>query len=78
MAKFYRGEIVRVLRERPGSINEFARVEAVYGGSKFWICNLNQPFSGSITGIFMGSELAHVEKADAKPTDYNENFLTGY
>ncbi len=57
---FARNDIVRVKSEKPGSINEFAIVKAVYTSGKVWIANLNSPFAGTISDVV---DLDTIEKA---------------
>lgn len=55
---FKRNEIVRVVGEPKGSINEFARIDTVYDDGRFWITNMNMPFLGTISKIVAESEIA--------------------
>lgn len=41
-------DTVRILSEKPGSINEYARVVEKLPGNQVWISNINSPFCGTI------------------------------
>lgn len=75
-SKFKVGEIVRIVDEPAGSINEFARIDQIFGNGTFWISNINQPFSGSICGTYGGWLLEKTE--DSEDESYNEEFMKAY
>lgn len=58
--KFKVHQIVRVKGEKPGSINEYAHVRAVYDDGTYWIANLNMPFSGSISEVVTEQEIERI------------------
>lgn len=49
--KFARNDHVRVVGEPKGSINEFARVVAVYPNGTYWISSANMPYCGTLNEI---------------------------
>lgn len=57
MAKFKLYQMVRIKGEKPGSINEYAKVRAVYDDGTYWIANLNSPFSGTISAVVAAEEI---------------------
>lgn len=61
MSKFKLHQMVRVKGEKPGSINEYADVRAVYDDGTYWIANLNMPFSGTISKIVTAQEIEHLD-----------------
>jgi hypothetical protein len=61
MSKLKRYQLVRVKGEKRGSINEYARVCAVYDDGTIWIANLNMPFIGTISKIVTDQEIEPIE-----------------
>jgi hypothetical protein len=81
MAKFKVGEIVKIRGERSGSINEYARIDQVLSGDRYWVVNTNMPFSGSICEPMDESELiktASELRKEKLEVSYTEDFLHGY
>jgi hypothetical protein len=42
---------VKVLGEKPGSINEYARINSITERGNIWVTNLNMPFMGTISEL---------------------------
>lgn len=52
---------VRILAEPEDSINGYGRIKMILKEQekKYWVVNMNMPYSGTISAFFTASELSH-------------------
>jgi hypothetical protein len=62
MTKFEPNENVRVVGEKRGSYNEFARVVEIMEDGRYWIANMNMPYQGTISAIVCEDKIAKIEE----------------
>ncbi len=60
-SKFKVNDHVRILAYPEDSINAYGRVQLVRerGEKRYWVVNMNMPYSGTVSDYFNASELAH-------------------
>jgi hypothetical protein len=60
MNKFKVNEIVKIKKyPNPNDINHYGRIQSIEG-KKYWVVNLGQPFSGTVSAFFAENELESI------------------
>jgi len=56
--KITRNATVKVKGEKPGSIDEYARINSITSDGYIWVVNLNMPYMGTISEV-ISPEIFH-------------------
>lgn len=59
-------DFVVIKKYRGCKINERGRIKSIYDDGRIWVCNLNMPFSGTISKTFEPDELERIEENETE------------